>query len=88
MSDETSNVIGMHGQPIATPGRANAAVVEYCRNLLIMAEAGEMCGISTVVNHADGSVTTGMEGVEDVTKTIGGLRLRSHQLERAWCGDE
>lgn len=60
----TNNVVGLRGQAVVIPDRnPDQAVVGAARQLLEMAESGEIKGLAFVTHYGDGSTGRGRAGV-------------------------
>lgn len=71
---EESNIISMDlALPIATPGKPDPEVIRVCEELLERASSGDICGVTFVMNHTDGSVSSDFAGHRQWRRTIGEL---------------
>lgn len=67
------------GAPVAHPGSPDAEVIAQLRELLTMAEAGEIVGIAWAASHFDRASTNGNSGVAS-RSMLGSLHMLAHHL--------
>lgn len=82
----TGNVRSLRGDPIQPRGEVVQDVVDACRRALEMAEAGELCGVVILRQHANEA--TSWENAGTISRAlIGAMVLAQHGLARDWWED-
>lgn len=74
-----SNIVGLRGEEIPSPGEVNPEAVDLAKELVGWAESGEINTILAIFVHSDGTVGSNQRGAKSY-RLIGMLTKVLHDL--------